>query len=101
MHSPLYPDNVSNSERTLISNYLVNSKKRGGRPPKYGKRVMFNAILYLLRTECSWRHLRKDFPPWKSVYTQYRSWVKCNIFARIHAILRNKLRSFCRNLKFS
>ncbi|QGN80625.1 Transposase [Piscirickettsia salmonis] len=53
---------------------------------------MFNATLYLLRTGCSWRHLPKDFPPWKSVYTQYRSWIKCNIFERIHAILRNKLR---------
>ncbi|WP_082884328.1 transposase [Piscirickettsia salmonis] len=34
---------------------------------------MFDAALYLLRTRCSWRHPPKDFPPWKSVYTQYRS----------------------------
>ncbi|QIX55231.1 transposase [Piscirickettsia salmonis] len=40
---------------------MVNSKKLGGRPPKYGKRVMFDATLYLLRTGCSWRHLPKDF----------------------------------------
>ncbi|WP_148037502.1 transposase [Piscirickettsia salmonis] len=63
MNSPLYPDNISDSEWTLIRKYLVNSKKLGGRPPKYGKRVMFDATLYLLRTGCSWSTYQKTFLP--------------------------------------
>ena len=39
-----------------------------------------------------WRHLPHDFPPWKSVYTQYRSWMKSGIFEKIHEALWNKLR---------
>jgi transposase len=27
-------------------------------------RVVFDGILYVLRTGCAWRHLPRDFPPW-------------------------------------
>ena len=92
MQFPPYPDNLNDSEWNLIKKYLAISNKLGGRPPKYGKRVMLDAVLYLLRTGCSWRHLPHDFPPWKSVYTQYRTWVKSSVFEKIHTALRNKLR---------
>lgn len=92
MQSPAYPDNLNDSEWNLIKKYLEPSNNLGGRPPKYGKRVMLDAILYLLRTGCSWRHLPHNFPPWKSVYTQYRTWIKSGIFEKIHGALRNKLR---------
>jgi putative transposase len=92
MESPPYPDNLNDSEWECIKKYLSTDKKIGGRPLKYGKRIMLDAIFYLLRTGCSWRHLPNDFPPWKSVYTQYRIWLRTNLFEKIHTILRNKLR---------
>jgi transposase len=92
MQSPIYPDNLKDAEWDLIKRYLIMNSKQGGRPPKYGKRVMLDAILYLLRTGCSWRHLPNDFPPWKSVYTQYRNWIKSGTFEKIHTFLRNKSR---------
>jgi transposase len=73
MDSPNYPDNLTDAEWSLVKRYFDVKSKLGGRPPKYGKRVMLDAMLYLLRTGCSWRHLPNDFPRWKSVYTQYRS----------------------------
>lgn len=92
MESPLYPDNLNDKEWKLLKKYLEIKNPLGGRPPKYGKRVMLEAILYLLRTGCSWRHLPNDFPPWKSVYTQYRTWMITGIFEKIHTALSKKLR---------
>ena len=92
MGSPIYPDNLNDDEWNLVKKYIDIRSKLGGRPPKHGKRVMLDAIMYLLRTGCSWRHLPKDFPPWKSVYTQYRTWVNNGLFEKIHTALRRKLR---------
>ena len=53
---------------------------------------MLDAVFYLLRSGCSWRNLPNDFPPWKSVYTQYRMWMKSGVFEKIHSFLRRKIR---------
>jgi len=96
MESPCYPDNVSDKEWNVIKTHLEVRSPLGGRPPKYAKRVMFDALLYLLRSGCSWRHLPNDFPPWKSVYTQYRTWMKNCIFEKIQRVLYKKLRKLQR-----
>lgn len=33
-----------------------------------------------------------DFPPWQSVYTQYRTWRMQGIFDKIHHFVRRELR---------
>ncbi|MCO5187243.1 MAG: transposase [Anaerolineae bacterium] len=38
------------------------------RPRRYSEREMFNAILYILRTGCSWRMMPHDLPPRDAVY---------------------------------
>ncbi len=68
----------------MIEKHLIISTELGGWPPKYGKRVMLDAVFYLLRSGCSCRSLPNDFPPWKSVYTQYRMWMKSGVFEKIH-----------------
>ena len=56
-------------------------------------REAVNAILYLLRTGCPWRYLRRDgFPPRSTVYNIFRglqrdgSWQ--TMWAELHAELR-------------
>ena len=88
-----YPDDLSDNEWKLIERFTKNPDTNRGRKPKYGKREMLNAIFYLLRTGCSWRHLPHDFPPWKTVYTQFRTWKQENFFERIHTFLRRRLRN--------
>jgi transposase len=34
----------------------------------HARRVIVNAIVYVNRTGCAWRHLPNDFPPWRTVY---------------------------------
>ena len=37
--------------------YVQGRLPKGGRPPKYPRRAMLNAMLYLERTGCHWRLL--------------------------------------------
>lgn len=36
----------------------------GGQPEKDPRHDVVDAIPYVVRTGCSWRHLPVDFPPW-------------------------------------
>jgi putative transposase len=87
-----YPDDLTDQEWEYISPLTKNVDTNRGRKPKYGKREMLNAIFYLLRTGCSWRHLPHDFPPWKTVYTQFRAWKLDSFFEKANHVLRGELR---------
>ncbi|WP_428846070.1 transposase [Magnetospirillum sulfuroxidans] len=62
-----YPSDLRDDEWARIT-ALIPAARAGGRPRTTDMREFLNAVLYLLRTGCSWRQLPKDFPPWKSVY---------------------------------
>jgi len=71
---------------------LVPAPKPGGRPAKYPRREIINAIFYLLRTGCSWRLLPHDFPPWRIVFYYCWQWRKAGLWEKIHDTLRGDLR---------
>jgi transposase len=79
-----YPDDVTDEEWVIIEPILTKQKTRRGRKPKYSKRELLDAMLYLLRTGCQWRHLPHDFPPWKSVYTQFLRWKQKGVFEELN-----------------
>jgi transposase len=87
-----YLDDLSDQEWNLIAPLVTFKVTRRGRKGFHPKREMLNAIFYLLRTGCGWRHLPHDLPPWKSVYTQLRRWKISGLFAIIHDHLRKELR---------
>lgn len=53
---------------------------------------MLNAIFYVTRGGCGWRHLPDDFPPWTAVYQQFKRWKEQGLYVRILNTLRKKLR---------
>jgi transposase len=67
--------------------------RSAGAKGKYSRREMLNAIFYVLRTGCQWTDLPHDFPPWKSVYSQFLRWRDRNLFPQINQSLRRKLRT--------
>jgi transposase len=80
-----YPDDLHDEEWKLIEPILEEKRKSSaGRKPIYSKRELLNAMLYVLRTGCSWRHLPHEFPPWKSVYTQFFRWCREDLFEELN-----------------
>src|SRR3712207_8513293 len=77
--SPAYPSDLTDAQWALVEPLVpVRSTRgrgtRGGRPPKYPRRRMVDAILYVARTGCSWRQLPHDFPPWETVFYYFQRW---------------------------
>ena len=62
---------------------LLPPRDRVGRPYAYARRVVLEAIVYVMQTDCGWRNLPSSFPPWKTVYAQLRQWRKMGIWDKI------------------
>jgi transposase len=52
-----------------------------------------NAILYLVRTGCSWRMLPREFPPWPTVYWSFAAWRDDATLSGLHDTLRERVRA--------
>ncbi len=87
----LYPSDLTDNEWRVLQP-LVPHVKGGGRPADHARREVVNAILYVLRTGCQWRALPHDLPPWKTVYTYFRTWRLNGTWKRIHDALRKQVR---------
>lgn len=94
-----YPDDLSEKEWSLIASLVGARHSPRGSKGIHPKRELLNAIFYLLRTGCGWRHLPHDFPPWKSVYTQFRRWRLAGLFDLLHDYLRKELRVLLKRTK--
>jgi putative transposase len=86
-----YPTDLSDKEWDLI-NHLVPTAKPGGRPEKYPKREILDAIVYILRGGCAWRLLPHDFPPWQMVYQYFWRWRNDGTWQQMHDLLRGDVR---------
>ena len=71
---------------------VIPAPKPGGRPAKYDRREITNALLYITRAGCQWRMLPKDLPPWRIVYWYFMQWKKDGTFDRLNDLLRGDLR---------
>jgi len=76
----------------LLSPFIP-AVKLGGRPARYSRRELVNAILYVLRTGCSWRMLPHDFPPWDTVYGYFNRWRKASVWEQAHQQLYSQMRT--------
>ena len=87
-----YPSDTSDKQWAVIEPLLppVNT---GGRPEKHPRRAIVDAILYVVRTGCSWRQLPTDFPPWQTVYWHFTSWEEAKVTEKILAAVRGQLRA--------
>ncbi|MEU5902283.1 IS5 family transposase [Streptomyces venezuelae] len=64
----------------------------GGRPEKYDRRSVINAIRYVNRTGCQWRAVPFEYPPWRTVYRWFQKWHAAGVTARICAELHEQVR---------
>jgi transposase len=91
MDRTAYPTDLTDAQWKLIDPY-VPKPKPGGRPPKYPRREVVNAILYQARNGCVWRALPHDLPPYRLVFHYFRAWQRDGTWDNIHDALREKVR---------
>jgi transposase len=86
-----YPSDLTDQQWELVEP-LLPAPKSGGRPEKHPRRLIVDAILYVVRTGCSWRQLPSDFPPWETVYWYFARWENAKVTEKILAAVREQLR---------
>lgn len=86
-----YPTDLTGPQWAQVSRFIP-APKRGGRPAKYDRREIANALMYVVRTGCQWRAMPHDLPPWRIVYWYFMAWKKDGTLDRLHDELRGDLR---------
>jgi transposase len=69
-----------------------NTGGKGGRPEKHPRRLVLDAIFYLVAGGIAWAAMPRDFPPYKTVYGLFRRWAKAGAWQQIHDALRDLVR---------
>ena len=83
---PSYPSSLTDEQWCLIAE-LVPAFGGFGRPPVHQRRLIVDAILYVVCAGCPWRMLPHDFAPWPTVYGYFRRWRRQGIWQLIHDVL--------------
>jgi putative transposase len=91
MRTQHYPSDVTDAQWALIEPHIP--VYPGGRPRKTDLRDVVDAIFYVLRTDCQWRYLPKDFPPRSTVWRYFDEWRHNGTLDTIHDLLRKKVRT--------
>jgi len=86
-----YPSDLADAEWAVLEPLLVPPRRRG-RPPRWPKWLLADAAFYLIRSGCPWRLLPRDFPPWQTVYSQFRRWRLDGALRAAHDRLRERAR---------
>lgn len=67
-------------------------RRARGRPEKWHRRLVLDAIFYLVRGRIAWRALPADVPPYQTVYALFRRWIRARAWCWIYAALRERAR---------
>jgi hypothetical protein len=68
-----YPSDITREQFGKIVDLLENAKKKT-RPRRLDLYDIFCAVLYVLKSGCSWRMIPGDFPKWRTVYAYWEIW---------------------------
>jgi putative transposase len=74
-----YPSDLTDAEWERIQQHFE-PKDRRGSAHIHPRRVIVNAILYVIKSGCQWRMLPNDFPKWKTVYHHFSRWSKRGVW---------------------
>ena len=91
MTRPAYHSDLTDEQWAILAP-LIPPAPKNCRPREADMREVINAILYLLRTGCAWRHLPHDLPPYRTVFYYFTKWRKCGVWKKIHDKLHERLR---------
>lgn len=96
MHQPKFNGNYTTSlrdEEWEIIEGILGGPPKLGRPPRFERRAVLDAIFYMVRTGGAWRLLPNDLPPWRIVYYYYARWRQQGLWQKLHDALREAARA--------
>lgn len=85
-----YDSDLTEAQWEFLQPMLDKPKRRGR--PRTDRRVVINAILYVLKGGVQWRQMPTGFPPWKTVYHVFRTWTLDHTWASLNDVLRMSVR---------
>ena len=74
-----YPSDLTDTEWDRIHHHFQPSDRRG-RGCLHPRKLIVDAILYVVKSGCQWRMLPNDFPPWQTVYDHFSRWSKRGVW---------------------
>jgi len=86
-----YPSDLNDVEWELLR-LLVDVPPKLGRPPRHDRRLVLNAIFYVVRSGCAWRLLPHDLPPWRLCHCYLAKWRESGLWVQINDHLREAVR---------
>lgn len=90
-----YPSDMTDAEWAAVEAALPVPAwlaGNGGRPEKHCRRVMIDAIRYLVDNGIKWRALPVDFPNWSAVHGFFTRFAACLHLRELHDRLRARVR---------
>lgn len=86
-----YPSDLTDAQWKILEP-LIPPAKEGGHPRTTEMREVVNAIFYVKRTGCQWRALPHEFPPWSTVWNDFRVWRNTGVWQQMMTSLRERVR---------
>jgi putative transposase len=87
-----YPSDLTDAQWEMIEPF-VPPVSAEATVPTIERREIIHAILYVLRTGCSWRQMPHDLPNGKTAHHSLRIWTKAGIWEPIMTHLRKQVRT--------
>lgn len=91
LNRPAYPSDLTDEQWEVVEP-LVPAISAEAAYHVHTRREIVNAILYVLRSGCSWRMLPHEFPAWGTVYHYFRQWQRDGVWDQILHTLRMQVR---------
>ena len=85
-----YPSDVTDLQWRQLEPLVTGESTPTGRPRTVDLRRVLSALHYRWQTDCAWRMLPHDFPPWGTVYTYQRQWERAGLLPEIRRVLSNR-----------
>src|SRR5271163_2833127 len=76
-----YPSDLTREQFELVRPLLESIRKKT-HPRTLDLHDVFNAVLYVLKTECQWSALPHDYPKYRTVHSYFMKWSEEKIVRR-------------------
>ena len=80
-----YPTDLKYTEWLLVEQFFPTHSR--GRPCKWERWQIVNAIMYVTRTGGQWRMMPTNLPPWQTVYGYFRRWTQQGVWEKLNSLL--------------